>query len=620
MRRNYLDLEDVLQDQKTEEDFLEILLSERVFRVVLLILIPLFLGLVAQLVSLNVVQGPFFRARAEANMTDVRIQAAPRGIVVDRFGKPLVHNEPSTKVFLSPRDFPEDPEERLRIVKQVSTALRMDSAELVKKIEQKDWDISDRLLVTDGATHDELVTLSALNLKGVDIEPSFTRVQEVPYAFSHVLGYTGLVNAKDLERDPTLTIDDEIGRAGLESYYDSYLRGVNGEELFYRNAQGKLEEKKAARAPVPGGMLETYIDRDLQTYMYDRLKQGLADLGRNAGAAIAMNPQNGEVLGLVSVPGFDASDVAASLDAPYTPFFNRAISGLYNPGSTIKPLDALAALTEGVIDNKKEIFSKGYIELPNPYDPARPSRFVDWRPNGWINVRTALAKSSNIYFYEVIGGFEDQKGLGIETLKEWWRKFRLDQPTGIDLPGEQKGFLPDPAWKEAAKGQPWRVGDTYNVAIGQGDILVTPIGLLNYISAVANGGILYKPRIVKDIKDENGAVVKSMTDPQVNADLTSLIGPALPDVQEGMREVVSEPFGTAHSLSLLPFQAAAKTGTAQIDNNTRTNAFFVGYAPFKTPQIALMVLVENAKEGSMNTIPIAKDILLWYYEHRLKRQ
>lgn len=620
MRRHSIDLEDILQDRRTEDDFLEVPLRERAFRIFLIVLIPVFLGLIVQLVSLNVVQGTFFKARADANMTDVRVRTAPRGVIVDRFGKPLLHNEPSTKIFLSPRDFPEDPDARLAALDKVSAALRMDPTALAKKIEEKDWGVSDRLLLSENATHDELVALSAENLPGVDIEPSFTRVQEVPFAFAHILGYTGLVNADDIAKDPTLTIDDEIGRAGLEAYYDEYLRGKNGEELFYRNAQGKLEEKKSANAPVPGDMLETYIDKDLQAYMYDRLGQGLADLGRNAGAAIALNPQNGEVLGLVSYPSFDASDIAASLSAPHNPFFNRAVSGLYNPGSTIKPLDASAVLTEGVIDTKKQIFSKGYIELPNPYDPEHPSRFLDWRPNGWVDVHTALAKSSNIYFYETVGGFEGQQGIGIEKLKEWWQRFGLDKPTGIDLAGEQKGFLPDPAWKEKVKGEPWRIGDTYNVAIGQGDFSITPIELIDYIAAVANGGTVYEPRIVRDIKDQSGAIVVSMATPQVNEDLTGLIGAVLPDVRQGMREVVSESFGTAHSLSLLPFKAAAKTGTAQIDNNTKTNAFFVGFAPYDDPQIALMVLVENAKEGSVNTIPIAKDILLWYYEHRLKQQ
>jgi len=619
MRKTPLNLEDVLTDRAAEEDLIEVPLTNRIFKVVGVLLALLFLVVIAQLVNLNVAQGDAYKARAFANMTDIKIQEASRGVIVDRFGTPLLHNEPAEKVLLSPQDFPQDPDQRVAILKQVAGILGMDYASLAKEIEQKDWGQSDELLLTDDATHDELVALSALDLKGVDIEPGFTRVPEAPFVLSPILGYTSLVSADDLKNDPSLTIDAEVGRSGLEAYYDQYLRGVSGEEAFVRNAAGGLEEKESVKAPEPGDMLETNIDGGLQEYMYNRLEQGLQELGRNVGAAIAMNPQNGQILALVDIPTYDASDIASSLSAPNNPLFNRAISGLYNPGSTIKPLHASAILTEGIISPTKQIFSKGYIEVPNPYDPAHPSRFVDWKPNGWVNVVTALARSCNIYFYETVGGYEDQQGLGITKLKEWWQKFRLDQKTGIDLPREQSGFLPDPAWKEQTKGQPWRFGDTYNVAIGQGDLSITPMELLDYIAAIANGGKIYEPQIVKDVKDANGNVVKAMQ-PVVTADLSSLIAGALPNVQEGMREVAEEPFGTAAGLSQLPIEVAAKTGTAQIDNNAKNNAFFVGYAPYKDPQIALMVLVENAKEGSLNTIPIAKDILLWYYENRLKGQ
>lgn len=618
MKRQPLDLEDVLSD-RVEEDLIEVPLANRIFKVLGVLLALIVLIVVGQLVNLNVVQGNAFKARAFANMTDIKVQEASRGVVVDRFGAPLLHNEPAEKVSLSPQDFPTDPVERVAILKQVAGILNIDYDTLAKQIEQKDWGQSDELLLTDNATHDELVALEALDLKGVDIEPGFTRVPQIPYVFSPILGYTGLVNADDLKGDPVLTIDDEIGRAGLEAYYDRYLRGTSGEVEYVRNAAGALEEKQSVKAPEPGDMLETNIDSGLQEYMYNRLAQGLQDLGRTTGAAIAMDPRNGQILALVDIPTYDSSDIASALTAPNNPLFDRAIAGVYNPGSTIKPLHASAILTEGIISPTKEIFSKGYIEVPNPYDPAHPSRFVDWKPNGWVNVVTALARSCNIYFYETIGGYQDQQGLGITKLKEWWQKFRLDQETGIDLPGEASGLLPDPAWKEKVKGQPWRLGDTYNVAIGQGDMAITPIELLDYIGAIANGGKIYEPQIVRDIKDANGNVVKAMQ-PVVTADLSSLIAGALPSVQEGMREVAEEPFGTAAGLSQLPIQVAAKTGTAQIDNNAKNNAFFVGYEPYQNPQIALLVLVEDSRSGSLNTIPIAKDIFRWYYENRLKGQ
>ncbi len=295
--------------------------------------------------------------------------------------------------------------------------------------------------------------------------------------------------------------------------------------------------------------------------------------------------------------------------------FDRAVSGLYSPGSTIKPLVAVGALTEGTLDPLHQIYSPGYLDVPNPYDPAHPSRFLDWQPQGWVDLFSALARSSDVYFYQVGGGFGDQQGLGITRLKQWWEKFGLNIKTGIDLPNENSGFLPDPQWKEKVKGQPWRLGDTFNVSIGQGDLTITPIELLNYVSAIANGGKLYVPRIMKDIKDPQGNVVLESTS-TVTRDLSSEIGKALPLVQQGMRDAVTKPYGTAYMLHDLPIEVAAKTGSAQVENNAKTNALFVGYAPYNDPQVAIVILVEDAKEGSLNVVPVARDFFLWYYQNR----
>lgn len=605
-------------DRAMEEDLLEVPLTDKVFHFALFFLLALVLFIVGQFAYLNVWKSDFYEARATGNMSDVRIHSAPRGIIFDRFGVPMVENEPSVRVFIFPRDLPSDRGEREVFLENVAKAAKMNFSDLVKRVEEKDWGQSDKLLILDDASHEEVVDLYALNAKGLRIEPSFKRTYKPAQAFSHLIGYTGLVNTEDLAENPSLFIDDKIGRSGLESFYDEYLRGENGKEVFFRNAAGKIEEERSLKESKSGFSLRTFIDAELQEYMYNRLKDGLVSLGRDSGVAIAMNPKNGEVLGIVSVPGFDIKDLKSSLTDPRKPMFNRAVSGLYNPGSTIKPLVALAALTEGVITPEKQIYSAGYIEIPNPYNPSRPSRFLDWQPNGWINVRSALAKSSNIYFYEVTGGFENQPGIGIWKLKEWWQKFGLDIKTGIDISGENKGFLPDPEWKEDRSKDPWRVGDTYNVAIGQGDFSVTPIELLNYVSAIANGGILYYPRIVDIIADESGSPVQK-SGPKMIKDISSDISKFIPEVRKGMRDVVAQPYGTAHSLNILPIQVAAKTGTAQIQNNLKVNALFVGYAPYTDPEFSLLILVENAREGSLNTIPVAKDIFLWYYENRLKK-
>lgn len=605
-----------MADKKIEDDLLEVPLTDGVFKIFLLTLGILFIVILGKAFYINIIEGDFYKARAAMNMSEVKTQLAPRGIITDRFGKPLLHNEPATRIFLSPRDFPSGVSDKVEILRKVGEVLGISEEEIRRKIEEKDWGQSDKLLLSDTVSHSQLVAISSLNLPGVFVEPNFKRVAEIPFAFSHVLGYTGLVTKDELLNNPNLMIDDEIGKDGVEAYYDAYLRGDNGEVVFFRNARGLIEDRKTVRESKPGNIVETFIDSELQAFVYARLKEALAELGRSVGVVVAMNPKNGEILAFSAMPSFDISEVHKFLNAPDQPFFNRAVSGLYNPGSTIKPLVAAAALTEGVIDAKKQIFSAGYIEIPNPYFPSQPSRFLDWKPNGWVDVKSALAKSSNIYFYEVAGGFERQRGIGILKLKEWWQKFGLDKKTGIDLPSERPGFLPDPEWKLNETKQPWRLGDTYNVSIGQGDILVTPIELLNYINSIANGGYLYTPRVMKVIRGNSGAVIKE-TKPELINDISNAIAGTIFDVREGMRDVVQKSYGTAHSLNSLPISVAAKTGTAQVQNNAKINAFFVGYAPFEDPQISLLVLVENAREGSLNTIPIAHDIFSWYHKNRL---
>ena len=327
-----------------------------------------------------------------------------------------------------------------------------------------------------------------------------------------------------------------------------------------------------------------------------------------------MDPRTGEVLAYLNFPAYD-NDVFNSggrseerqkiLSDPNRPLFNRAISGLYSPGSTIKPLVGLAAVQEGVISAERTIFSPGYLDVPNPYDPEKPTRFVDWRYQGNVDLSAALAQSSNVYFYEVGGGFGDIRGLGINRLREWWQRFGFGKSTGIDLFGEEEGFLPTPEWKERVSGDPWLLGDTYNVSIGQGDLLVTPIQLLNYAAALANGGVFRKPALVR------GKV------PEVIGDISKYEGAFL-EVRRGMRETVTSPLGTAKLLDDLPIAVAAKTGSAQTKNKAEENAFFIGFAPYEEPEIAILVLVENAKEGSLNAVPIAKDVFRWYAEHRIQ--
>jgi penicillin-binding protein 2 len=615
LRKKKVNLEDVLADQ-APEDIIEVPVADRIFKVFFAAFFLFSLVIAIQLIDLGVRRHNFYAARAVDNMSDVKVEPAPRGIIFDRTGLPLIKNEPSYKAYLLPRNLPETSEARLAEINRIFEILGLDEG-LRKKLRERDWSLTEKFLLVADLNQEQLVNIVSANLKSVKIEPSFKRMPTKSFVFSHLLGFTGLVGEEDLQVNRQLSIDDEIGKDGLEGFYDSYLRGINGEEVTVRDAVGFPRGEQKRRLAEPGKNMRTFIDAGLQEYFYERLKKGLDTLGRTRGAGIAIDPRNGEVLALISFPGFDSTNISKFLNSQDKPLFNRAISGLYTPGSTIKPLHAVAALAEGVVDPKTEIFSAGFIELPNPYFPEIPSRFLDWRAHGWVNLRSAIARSSNVYFYEVGGGFGNQIGLGINRLKKWWQEFRLDSVTGIDLPGEAKGFLPDPDWKERKTGEPWRIGDTYNVSIGQGDLLITPLGLLNYISAVANGGKLYRPRVVESIIDASGQIVY-YNKPEILGEITPAAKGFLREVQEGMRDAVRMPYGTANILNDLPISVAAKTGTSQVENNKRTNAFFVGYAPFEAPEIAILILIEDSREGSLNTVPIAKDVLMWYYKNRLK--
>lgn len=617
MTRNPFGLEDVLADRAVDETLLEVPLPTQIFRVFAGLGMVTVLAVGAQVLALSVGEHERYEARAEANIMDVRVEPAPRGVVRDRFGKALVTNVPSWSAVLIPRDLPADSTARDEVITRVAALIGEDAAALRSRIAAKDWSISDRLVLSDTLSQDAILTLSTEALPGIRLERSFARMPVHPFAYSHVLGYTGRVGSEDLARDPSLHPESVVGKTGVEAAYDRFLRGRDGKTVTYRNARGEEQSAPRYEAPTPGAEVRTTIDAELQEFIYERFTQALRELGRTAGAVLALDPRNGAIRALVSMPSFEPFAVVRYLKALGNPLFNRAIQGAYQPGSTIKPIVGVAALTEGVIQPEDQIFSGGFIEVPNPYNPARPSRFLDNQAHGWVDLRAALARSSNVYFYEVAGGFENQIGLGIERLKAWWARFGLGTVTGIDLPGERAGFLPDPTWKEAARGEPWRVGDTYHVAIGQGDLLVTPIGLLNAIAAIGNGGTIWRPYVVRAVVD--GERVLFSREPEVLAELDQIARSALPEVREGMRDVVRAPYGTAHSLGALPIAVAAKTGTAQIEGNTKLNAFFVGFAPAENPELAILILVEDAREGSLNTVPVARDIFLWYYSERIER-
>ena len=614
MKKQDVFLEEAVLDDLAEDfDLLEMPLSKTVFKLVIFSVIVIAATVAVRLFFLGIIKNDFYQARAVANASQAIAIEAERGGIFDRFENPLVKNQPVFRLNLILAELLKESQRR-KTIQAIKNILSIDSEQIESLLDSVNLENADSVALPVNLSEEEAKKIKNLNLDSLRVTNSFEREYVEPQIFSHLIGYTGLANEEDLKND--FSLNDIVGKNGLEKYYDKELRGKNGKIIYYRNTKGEIIDNKFLNDAQPGYSIKTTIDSDLQTFFYNQLKNKLNEAGSLNGVGIALNPKNGEILSLISLPGFDSNNINdRTLNSPGKPFFNRAISGLYAPGSTIKPLVALAALKENVIQPKDKIFSAGYLEIPNPYYPDQPSRFLDWKPHGWVDLYSALARSSNVYFYEVGGGFGEQKGLGIEKLKEYWQKFGFNEKTGIDLPNEANGFLPSPEQKK--NGDLWRIGDTYNVSIGQGDLLTTPIEVISYIAGIANDGKIYRPFIVKNIIDSSNGNLIRQNEPQLIKD-NSDFSVYLPEIQKGMADVVNKDYGTAYLLSDLPMKVAGKTGTAQIKQNTEINAFFIGYAPLDDPQIAILVLVEEAKEGSSNAVPVAKEIFKWYYENRIK--
>jgi penicillin-binding protein 2 len=427
-------------------------------------------------------------------------------------------------------------------------------------------------------------------------------------------------------------VNDFIGKSGLELSYETELHGVHGQEQIEVNAFGKPVKFLGSIPPQAGASLILNIDKELQEQLYENFKK---NSGNVKGAAIALNPKTGEVLALLSVPGFDNNLFAhgitteqykALLEDTTLPLFNRAISGTYPPGSTVKPMVALAALEEGIVSETTEINDKGVLIIPNQFNPKQSYNFYGWDRNGIgpVNIKSAIAKSSDIYFYTVAGGHPNSpiQGLGIQRLSDYYRKFNLGKPTGIDLVGEKSGVVADPAWKanyfkKDAILAKWYLGDTYHVGIGQGDMLVTPLQVAEWTAAIANNGVGMKPKIVRQILDADGQVKKQFNPevliPKVANDENLKI------VQQGMRE--TNIYGSGSQLATLAISSAGKSGTSQFDSADplKTHAWFAAYAPFEDPEIVVTVLVEAGGAGFRIAVPIVKDTFAWWAEHRYNK-
>lgn len=566
-----------------------------------------------RVIDLSVLQGEKYRSMAERNSVRLIPITAPRGIIFDRFGVPLVHNVPSLDAVLSPSDMPKDAFNREKLLYLVKDIFGLDEEFLRTAFAQAAGNQNQALLLKEKVSQEESLRYLAheKDLSGIVIQKTAERSYDDGLIFSHILGYEGKIRQDELSTRPEYLPTDGIGRQGVEKQYESVLRGERGFLQAEVDALGRVQRELGVQLPKSGADVTLQIDAALQKKLFDSLQMELEKGGMTSGAAMAIDPRDGSVLALVSVPSYDnnlfaqgigTADYKSLAEDPAKPLYNRVIAGEYPPGSTIKPVIATAALSEGVVNEHTAIESRGGISVGS-------FSFGDWMAHGFTDIRHAIAVSSDVYFYSVGGGYGNISGLGMVRMKKYEGLFGYGSPSGIDLPGEQGGFLPDPEWKQQQLHERWYVGDDYHAAIGQGFVSATPLQILNSIATIANGGTLYEPHVGKSFRSGDGAIVNF---PPVVKGSNVASKDILQVVREGMRLTVTE--GTAQSLKSLPISVAGKTGTAQFQNNLiHTHGWFVSFAPYEHPTIAMIVLVEGQAENGYHAVPVTKDVYQWYF-------
>lgn len=425
--------------------------------------------------------------------------------------------------------------------------------------------------------------------------------------FAHLLGYVGYP-AKD--KSGNYWQSEFIGKDGIEKVYNDRLSGINGTQIIETDVHNKIQSQNIVDPAKDGENLVLSIDSGIQAQLYKNLKN-LADQGEfKGGAGVIMDVRNGEILALTNYPeysseilslGSDRETINSYFKDSRKVFLNKAVMGLYTPGSILKPFVAMGALSENVIDPNKFIYTTGSISIPNPYDPKLKTVFKDWQNQGSVDMRKALAMSSDVYFYEIGGGFQDQKGIGIANIEKYSRLFGIGEKTGIDLLGENSGTIPNPDWKaKMFKGDIWRVGDTYHTAIGQYGFQVTPMEMVRATAAIANNGTLYKPHLLKGV-DNTSEEIKKIDLPAED----------FATVKAGMRDAVV--YGTASAINSPVVKFAAKTGTAQVGVNKQfVNSWVIGFFPYENPKYAFTILMENGPaNNSTKAAYVMRDLLDW---------
>lgn len=589
---------------------------------VLVVVLFSFLGF--RLWFLQILSGDHYVTLANTNRERDVSMEAPRGVIYDRKGKVLVENKPGLSVGILPMDL----QAKDQVIPRLARVLDMPEADIRARLEKAAKD--PYLITTIKEDVPEATTVAflkehSLEFPGVSIEKDYLRAYPRDAFATHVLGYVGEISPADLDKEKFREVKPgaRIGKDGVEATYDSFLRGTDGMRKVEVDAAGRPRGVLEEVSPLPGNNLWLTIDYDLQVAAEKALKEGIerAHAGgftaAAAGAVVAIDPRTGEVLAMASAPdyrlslwvgGMKQTDYSAlrAKDAG-NPLFNRAISGLYPAASTFKPFVASAALTNDLITWDTTFFDSGSFKYGQ-------QAWKCWKPEGHgeVNLVEALMESCDVYFYNLGKKNYDQTSAVLQTGE---RQFGFGRVTGIDLAGEAAGQVPDKDWKKAngttKEERIWKPGDDVNLAIGQGDLLVTPLQLAVAAAAIANGGDVFVPRLALKVTDASGNTLKEFETEKrgrVNVNAENLDA-----VRRGMRYVVSEPDGTAHgAFSGFPIPVAGKTGTAE-KKPEDDYAWFMGYAPADAPKIVVVALIEQGGHGSSVAAPMVRRVMEAYF-------
>ncbi len=573
---------------------------------------------------LQILSGDHFVNLANNNRVRTVTIEAPRGVIYDRNGDVLVKNRAGLSLGILPMDVQDEGE----VVSRLAAVLQIPVEDIEKKLEKGKKDPYVVTTIKEDVPENPIVAYikeHSLEFPGVRVEKSYLRDYPRKEFVTHVLGYVGAVSDDDLKK---FDIGDvkagaRIGKDGVEATYDSYLRGTTGSRTVEVDASGRPKRVLEQIDPLPGNNLVLTIDSDIQDAAERAIREGLQRAHEDgfvnapAGAVVAMDPRNGEILALASYPDYDLSAWVGGMDASiyealnakgaHNPFLDRVIMGRYPAASTFKPFVAATALKTDLIDWNTVFFD------PGSYKVGRQV-WRCWKTEGHgdVNLVEAIMESCDVYFYNLGNKFYDQKGA---VLQEGVREFGFGSTTGIDLPGEYSGRVPDKDWKqevgETKEDKAWKPGDDINLSIGQGDLLVTPLQLAVAFSAIANGGDVMVPRLGMQITDASGSVIWHYEPEKRNH--IEMVGEDLDQIRRGLLYVTSQPEGTAYgAFKGFPIPVAGKTGTAE-KRPEDDYAWFMGYAPAENPEIVVVALVEQGGHGSSVAAPVVRRVLEKYF-------